>query len=288
MASVQLADMRKPYVSGTLLEKDLPTLNPIELFEMWFLEVKEGGLMYESNAVALSTTTKTGYPSSRMVLLKGYGPDGFVFFTNYNSRKGRELEENPNASLLFYWDRHHRQVRVEGTVERTSVDVSDKYFHSRPRDSQLSAVVSRQSHVIESRAMAFAFRYITPFPRFERTFGAPGRVRAMVAKRARPVGDRSAAAPVCKLAKTPPPGHRFVPSARRLLPFHGGDDPEDAYVVSANQCLPSWMPCLNGAIASWKPVLSEGKHIPEGWWEYRWTSYDDAGVTSGDAANMVA
>uniref|UniRef100_V5ICS0 pyridoxal 5'-phosphate synthase n=4 Tax=Ixodes ricinus TaxID=34613 RepID=V5ICS0_IXORI len=152
MASVQLADMRQPYVSGTLLEKDLPTLNPIELFEKWFLEVKEGGLMYESNAVALSTTTKTGFPSSRMVLLKGYGPDGFVFFSNYNSRKGKELEENPNGSLLFYWDRHHRQVRVEGTVERTSADVSDKYFHSRPRDSQLSAAVSRQSHVIESRA----------------------------------------------------------------------------------------------------------------------------------------
>ncbi|KAL1430086.1 hypothetical protein MTO96_015565 [Rhipicephalus appendiculatus] len=124
MTSVQLADMRKPYVSGTLLEKDLPTRDPIELFETWFNEVKDAGLMYETNAVALATSTKSGFPSSRMVLLKGFGQDGFVFFTNYDSRKGKELEENPNACLLFYWDRHNRQVRVEGTVEKVSEEES--------------------------------------------------------------------------------------------------------------------------------------------------------------------
>ncbi|KAK8778713.1 hypothetical protein V5799_019943 [Amblyomma americanum] len=153
MTSVQLADMRKPYVSGVFLEKDLPTRDPIELFEKWFTEVKDGGLMYESNAVALATTTKSGFPSSRMVLLKGFGKDGFVFFTNYESRKGRELEENPNACLLFYWDRHHRQVRVEGRVEKTSQKVSEEYFHSRPRESQLAALVSKQSAPVESRAV---------------------------------------------------------------------------------------------------------------------------------------
>ncbi|XP_037563692.1 pyridoxine/pyridoxamine 5'-phosphate oxidase [Dermacentor silvarum] len=152
MTSVQLADMRKPYVSGTLLEKDLPTRDPIELFESWFNEVKDAGFMFEPNAVTLATTTKSGFPSSRMVLLKGFGKDGFVFFTNYESRKGRELEENPNACLLFYWDRHYRQVRVEGTVEKVSEEVSERYFHSRPRLTQLAAVVSTQSAPLESRA----------------------------------------------------------------------------------------------------------------------------------------
>ncbi|XP_064463403.1 pyridoxine-5'-phosphate oxidase-like isoform X3 [Ornithodoros turicata] len=109
MTSLQLGDMRKAYISSTLLEDDLPTRDPIELFEKWFNTIKDAGLMYEPNAVALATTTKTGLPSCRMVLLKGCGPDGFVFFTNYKSRKGNELEENPNASMLFYWDKHHRQ-----------------------------------------------------------------------------------------------------------------------------------------------------------------------------------
>ncbi|XP_065304045.1 pyridoxine/pyridoxamine 5'-phosphate oxidase-like isoform X2 [Dermacentor albipictus] len=134
MTSVQLADMRKPYVSGTLLEKDLPTRDPIELFESWFNEVKDAGSMFEPNAVTLATTTKSGLPSSRMVLLKGFGKDGFVFFTNYESRKGREL------------------VRIEGTVERVSEEVSERYFHSRPRLTQLAAVASTQSAPLESRA----------------------------------------------------------------------------------------------------------------------------------------
>uniref|UniRef100_L7M422 pyridoxal 5'-phosphate synthase n=1 Tax=Rhipicephalus pulchellus TaxID=72859 RepID=L7M422_RHIPC len=153
MTSVQLADMRKPYVSGTLLEKDLPTRDPIELFETWFNEVKDAGFMYEPNAVTLATSTKSGFPSSRMVLLKGYGQDGFVFFTNYESRKGKELEENPNACLLFYWDRQNRQVRIEGRVEKVSEEVSERYFHSRPRISQLAAAASTQSAPLESRAV---------------------------------------------------------------------------------------------------------------------------------------
>ncbi|KAL3201452.1 hypothetical protein MRX96_012498 [Rhipicephalus microplus] len=132
MTSVQLADMRKPYESGTLLEKDLPSRDPIKLFETWFNEVKDAGFMFEPNAVTLATSTKSGIPSSRM---------------------GKELEENPNACLLFYWDRQNRQVRVEGTVEKVSEEVSEQYFHRRPRISQLAAAASTQSEPMESRAV---------------------------------------------------------------------------------------------------------------------------------------
>ncbi|XP_035168909.1 pyridoxine-5'-phosphate oxidase [Oxyura jamaicensis] len=101
--------------------------------------------------MCLATCSRDGKPSARMVLLKGFGQDGFRFFTNRQSRKGRELDCNPFASLVFYWEPLHRQVRIEGSVQRLSEEESEQYFHSRPRSSQIGAVASRQSTVIPDR-----------------------------------------------------------------------------------------------------------------------------------------
>lgn len=101
--------------------------------------------------MCLVTATKDGRPSARMVLLKGYSEEGFRFFTNYESRKGTELESNPHACLVFYWEPLNRQIRIEGTVERIPYEISCDYFHSRPKSSQIGAVVSRQSTLIPSR-----------------------------------------------------------------------------------------------------------------------------------------
>ena len=130
---------------GELLE-DRVVNDPLVQFQQWF---GEGG---EANQVALATSTPDGVPSVRMVLLKGAGEDGFVFFTGYGSRKGGELEANPRAALLFYWDTLGRQVRVEGPVERVSAAESDTYFASRPRGAQLAAAGSRQGRVLANRA----------------------------------------------------------------------------------------------------------------------------------------
>lgn len=130
---------------GELLE-DRVVNDPLVQFQQWF---GEGG---EANQVALATSTPDGVPSVRMVLLKGAGEDGFVFFTGYGSRKGGELEANPRAALLFYWDTLGRQVRVEGPVERVSAAESDAYFASRPRGAQLAAAASRQGRVLANRA----------------------------------------------------------------------------------------------------------------------------------------
>ena len=130
---------------GELLE-DRVLNDPLVQFQQWF---GEGG---EANQVALATSTPDGVPSVRMVLLKGAGEDGFVFFTGYGSRKGGELDANPRAALLFYWDTLGRQVRVEGPVERVSAAESDAYFASRPRGAQLAAAASRQGRVLANRA----------------------------------------------------------------------------------------------------------------------------------------
>ena len=145
--------MRKPYKSELehLKECDLPTRNPFELFKLWLDEVKNCDKILESNAVCLATSDKLGRPSARMVLLKSFDEkDGFKVFTNLASRKGNELKENPNASLLFYWDVFNRQVRIEGTVAFTSNAESSAYFKRRPKQSQLSAYCSEQSKPIES------------------------------------------------------------------------------------------------------------------------------------------
>ncbi|KAK3023261.1 hypothetical protein RJ639_044427 [Escallonia herrerae] len=121
-----------------------------EMFRKWFDNAVAAGLK-EPNAMALSTSGKDGKPSSRMVLLKGVDKDGFVWYTNYESRKARELSENPCATLLFYWDGLNRQVRVEGSVQKVSGEESEQYFHSRPRGSQIGALASKQSSVIAGR-----------------------------------------------------------------------------------------------------------------------------------------
>ena len=124
--------------------------NPLTLFRRWFDEAIASGSRLP-DAMTLATATKEGKPSARMVLLKQADEQGFVFYTNYNSRKARELDENPYAALVCYWVQLDRQVRVEGSVERVSAQESDEYFRTRPRESQLGAIASPQSEVIESR-----------------------------------------------------------------------------------------------------------------------------------------
>jgi pyridoxamine 5'-phosphate oxidase len=125
--------------------------DPLRQFGTWFEEATAAGVR-APEAMAAATATSDGRPSVRMVLLKGFDEQGFVFFTGYASRKGAELEANPRAALLFYWDPLGRQVRIEGPVERVSDAESDAYFRSRPRGAQISASVSPQSRVVESRA----------------------------------------------------------------------------------------------------------------------------------------
>jgi pyridoxamine 5'-phosphate oxidase len=124
--------------------------DPIALFDRWFRDAREAGI-YLHESMTLATATADGEPSAREVLLKGFGPDGFVFYTNYDSRKAQELEGNPRAALLFHWSTLHRQVRIEGTVTRTTGGESAAYHASRPRGSRIAAWASRQSAVIESR-----------------------------------------------------------------------------------------------------------------------------------------
>ncbi|XP_056404084.1 LOW QUALITY PROTEIN: pyridoxine-5'-phosphate oxidase [Hyla sarda] len=150
---MDLQSMRKNYKSDNeaFEESHLASLDPIAQFNAWFQEVLQCPSIAEPNAMCLSTATRDGKPSARMVLLKGFGSDGFRFYTNRESRKGKELETNPVASLLFFWEPLSRQVRIEGSVERLSAKESDTYFHSRPKSSQIGAVVSKQSQVIPDR-----------------------------------------------------------------------------------------------------------------------------------------
>lgn len=132
-----------------LLESDLDP-NPIAQFEKWFDDARAAGLK-EPNAMTLATASRDGAPSARVVLLKSVEEAGFVFYTNYESRKSRELFENPRAALVFLWKELERQVRVTGTVERTSREESEAYWNSRPRGSRLGALASRQSSVLPTR-----------------------------------------------------------------------------------------------------------------------------------------
>ncbi|MDG2005010.1 MAG: pyridoxamine 5'-phosphate oxidase [Novosphingobium sp.] len=135
----------------------VPDGDPIELFSTWYDEARERE-PNDSNAMALATATPDGLPSVRMVLLKGFAADGFVFYTNSRSRKGEEILANPNAALLFHWKSLRRQIRIEGTLSRVSEAEADDYFASRARDSQLGAVASDQSSPLVSR-QAFIERY---------------------------------------------------------------------------------------------------------------------------------
>lgn len=148
---MSLADLRKDYSLAGLLEKDLAR-DPFRQFEKWFQEAGAAKI-HEHNAMTLSTATRDGRPSSRTVLLKGLDGRGFVFYSNYESRKGRDLAENPHASLVFPWLALERQVIVEGSVSRLTREESEAYFHARPRASQLGAWVSQQSSIISGRAV---------------------------------------------------------------------------------------------------------------------------------------
>jgi pyridoxamine 5'-phosphate oxidase len=142
-------DLRREYTKDALLESNvLP--DPIAQFDRWFNDATLAGLP-EANAMTLATVDTSGAPSARIVLLKGFDQRGFVFFTNYSSRKGRDLAANPRAALCFFWESLERQVRIEGTVEKTTRQESEEYFHSRPIGSQIGAWVSQQSEAIESR-----------------------------------------------------------------------------------------------------------------------------------------
>ena len=139
------------YGQESLDESQLDT-NPIEQFRNWLVSAEEAGI-YEPNAFVLSTVTSANKPSSRTVLLKGVEDNGFVFFTNFSSRKGQAIEQNPHVSAVFGWYSIYRQVLIEGTAERVSERDSEEYFHSRPHESQVAAWSSRQSEPIESRSM---------------------------------------------------------------------------------------------------------------------------------------
>ena len=144
-----LADLRKDYCLAGLTEKDLAR-DPFRQFDKWFQEA-EAAKLVEPNAMTLSTATRDGRPSARTVLLKNVDGRGFVFFSNYESRKGRELEANAQASLVFPWLALERQVIIEGTVTKVAREESEAYFHSRPRASQLAAWGSPQSSIIAGR-----------------------------------------------------------------------------------------------------------------------------------------
>ncbi|PTB17123.1 pyridoxamine 5'-phosphate oxidase [Trinickia symbiotica] len=145
-----LAELRKDYARGSLDESSVER-DPIRQFQLWFQQALDAELP-EPNAMTVATVDADGRPSARILLIKGVDDRGFVFFTNYESRKGRELAANPHASLLFFWTELERQVRIEGAVEKTSAQESDAYFASRPLGSRIGAWASEQSREIASRA----------------------------------------------------------------------------------------------------------------------------------------
>lgn len=146
-----LAQIRKEYTLLSLDEESVMA-NPFGQFEKWFNEATNAKVP-EPNAMNLATVSSNNRPSSRIVLLKGFTDQGFTFFTNYQSSKGKDLAENPFCALTFFWPELERQIRIEGSVERTSVTESDTYFKSRPRASQIGAWASPQSSVIQTRKL---------------------------------------------------------------------------------------------------------------------------------------
>ena len=142
--------LRKEYRSGYNLSEELAHQDPFLQFTEWFEMAEKAGLL-EPNAMALASATDQGIPSLRMLLMKEYSAQGFVFYTNYLSRKGKELEQNPRAAILFFWGELERQVRIEGEVSKVEREKSEAYFASRPRGAQLGAAVSAQSSILISR-----------------------------------------------------------------------------------------------------------------------------------------
>ena len=147
-----LGHYRKSYDKGSLLESDVPD-SPLVLFERWFVEIDRFFPEIETNAMTLSSLDANGFPKARVVLLKQYKAEGFIFFTNYQSEKGKSLIEHPKACLSFHWEGAERQVIIKGIADKISEQQSDAYFDSRPRGSQLGAHASNQSSVIANRSV---------------------------------------------------------------------------------------------------------------------------------------
>ena len=145
-----LSNYRKSYEKSELLESNIPE-DPINLFNRWFHEVEDFGGVDEVNAMTVSTQGLDGFPKSRVVLLKKYNEEGFIFYTNYESEKGKAILNNPNICLSFFWHSMERQVIIKGIAEKTAQNISDNYFASRPKGSQLGALVSAQSEIIPNR-----------------------------------------------------------------------------------------------------------------------------------------
>lgn len=148
---MDVSQLRSPYDTGALIEEEIAS-DPFIQFEVWFKDALENAEIGDPNAMCLSTCTCEGRPSSRYVLLKSFSKSGFTFYTNYGSRKGRELSMNPYVSLNFFWSPLQRQVRIEGTVTKISDEASTQYFKTRPKVSQASAFISKQSQVVASRS----------------------------------------------------------------------------------------------------------------------------------------
>ena len=145
-----LHDYRKNYNKGELTKNKVDT-NPLQQFRKWFYEAKDSESVEEVNAMTLTTVGLDGFSKGRVVLLKKYDEHGFYFYTNYSSEKGKSIAQNNKVSLLFFWPGLERQIIIKGTASKTSEDDSDNYFNSRPKGSQLGALVSNQSEVIENR-----------------------------------------------------------------------------------------------------------------------------------------
>jgi len=146
-----LGHYRKSYERNPLIREDLSE-NPMELFQKWFIEADEFDGLEEANAMSIATIGKDGFPKTRIVLLKKYTWEGFIFYTNYNSEKGKAIEANPNVCLNLFWHSLERQIVIKGVAEKIAPNLSDGYFESRPDGSKLGAIASDQSEEIDSRA----------------------------------------------------------------------------------------------------------------------------------------
>ena len=148
--SKDLSDYRKSYEKEELLESSCPE-NPMELFQKWFINADESEVVEETNAMTIATMSTDGYPKSRVVLLKKYTWEGFIFYTNYTSEKGKAIQENNNVCLSFFWPKLEQQIIIKGKAEKVAENISDGYFDSRPDGSKLGAWASNQSSVVSSR-----------------------------------------------------------------------------------------------------------------------------------------
>ena len=147
--SHSIAEIRREYILQSLSESDVAD-NAIDQFTNWWEVAIKAGIE-DINAMTLATASKESIPSARIVLLKGYDTNGFIFFTNYQSQKGKDLADNPQGALLFFWKELERQIRIDGTIDKISKEESDAYFHSRPASSRIGAWASPQSRVISNR-----------------------------------------------------------------------------------------------------------------------------------------